>query len=196
MAALKAIQYPLIRFEIRSVEDRNASIEAGRLKYKDVDFICVKHIGDRDEKDHEAIPWITSLEEASRRNDERAKPEWVDFVKKSYEKYKTGQEVRPDGFPVKEWPILRPAQVANLHAMGTYTVEQIVSWNESAIAMYGMGARDLQDKAKLWQQSGDQKAEQIAAQKVQINTLTEKLTALTTLVEELKAAESKKKPKD
>jgi hypothetical protein len=97
---------------------------------------------------------------------------------KSYENFKKGFADQPDGFPVREWALLTPSQVANMHTMQTYTIEQVAGWNEQAMAMYGMGARELREKAKLWLASGDQKAEQLSAQAIEIATLKEQLAAL------------------
>lgn len=184
---LNEAKAPAIRFLKVAREDRNKTIEMGRMVTYDVDMVYVKQIGEKDEVECIAKDWIAKL---------RGKAigingippsipmEWVDRAERLYENWQKGYETPEEGYPVRNWPILTPAQVTNLHAMSTFTVEQIASWNESAIGMYGVGGRDLRDKAKLWLDSGDAKAEQIQALQVENDSLK---TQLAGLIDEFKA---------
>jgi hypothetical protein len=184
---LNQAKAPAIRFGKVAKEDRNRSIEMGRLVTTDIDMVYVKQIGEKDEVERVARDWIDQLK-AKAIGVNGMPPsipmEWADKAELLYSNWQKGYETPEDGYPVRNWPILTPAQVTNLHAMNTFTVEQISQWNESAIGMYGVGGRDLRDKAKLWLESGDAKAEQIHALQVENDDLK---TKLSTLIDEFKA---------
>lgn len=186
--SIKKEQFPLIRFEKVATEDRNASIQAGRRITKDVDMVFVKQIGEKDEVMRDANEWIKQLYEKAS-GDNGMKPsipmEWHEFAKKSYDSWQKGYEAPRDGTPVREWPILTPAQVQNLHTMHTFTVEEIAKWTENAVVMYGMGGRELRDKARLWLESGDAKAEQIQALQIESKSKDEQIRKQGELIEQL-----------
>jgi hypothetical protein len=172
---------PAVRFGKVAKEDRNETIKLGRLVTKDIDMVYVKQIGEKDETERVATEWIAQMRlKATGANGmpPSIPMEWVDRLDTLYSNWQKGYETPEEGYPVRNWPILTPAQVTNLHAMSTFTVEQIKAWNESAIGMYGVGGRDLRDKAKLWLESGDAKAEQIQALQVENDTLKTKLSSL------------------
>lgn len=195
--AIKKEQFPLIKFDKVAVEDRNATIEQGRRITNDVDMVYIKQIGEKDETERDAKEWIEQLRLKSSGADGRGAtipPEWYEFANKSYENWKKGYEAPRTGTPVREWPILTPAQIQNLHSMNTYTIEEISNWSENAMVMYGMGGRDLHAKARLWLESGDAKAEQIAAMKVENTALKEQLATLAAQVKELQDRANEDKP--
>lgn len=196
--ALKKEQFPLIKFDKVAVEDRNASIEVGRRVTKDVDMVYVKQIGEKDETERDAKEWINQLY-AKASGDNGMKPsipmEWYEFAKKSYENWQKGYEAPLNGTPVREWPILTPSQVANLHSMKTFTIEEVAAWTENAIVMYGMGGRELREKAKIWLESGDAKAEQISALQAENKGLKDTLERLMTEVNSLKEQFAEDRPK-
>jgi hypothetical protein len=194
---MKQEQFPLIKFDKVAVEDRNATIEAGRRITKDVDMVFIKQIGEKDETMRNAQEWINQLYDkamGSNGNRPSIPMEWYEFAKKSYDNWQKGYEAPRTGTPVREWPILTPAQIQNLHSMNTFTVEEISTWTENAVVMYGMGGRELRDKARLWLESGDAKAEQIQALQVENKSLKQKMEELADQVRALQegAKEEKK----
>lgn len=197
MSALKENRFPLLKFDVIAKEDREKTIERGMLQHKEVNVVYIKQIGEKDESVRDADEWIAQLKEQASRNDERAPREWYEFALKMYERHKAGHEVLHEGFQVREWAILSPSQVKNLHGMDTFTVEQIAGWNDNAIGMYGIGGRELRDKAKEWLKSGDEKAEQIIALRVENKKLSENLENLMSQLNDLKARfdEDEKKPR-
>lgn len=195
--AIKKEQFPLIKFDKVAVEDRDKTLDAGRRITKDVDMVFIKQIGEKDETMRNAEEWVKQLyEKANGANGNRPSipMEWYEFAKKAYENWQKGYDAPREGTPVREWPILTPAQVQNLHSMNTYTVEEIAKWTENAVVMYGMGGRELRDKARLWLESGDAKAEQIQALQVENKSLKQKLEELADQVRALQdgAKEEKK----
>jgi hypothetical protein len=194
--AIKKEQFPLIKFDKVAVEDRDATIKAGRRITKDVDMVFIKQIGEKDETMRNAEEWVKQLyEKAMGGNGNRPSipMEWYEFANKSYENWKKGYEAPREGTPVREWPILTPAQIQNLHSMNTYTVEEIAKWTENAVVMYGMGGRELRDKARLWLESGDAKAEQISALQVENKALKNQLSELAEQVQALQEASKEDK---
>lgn len=198
MITMKNEQFPMIKFAVEAREDREKTIEVGRLQHKDVDVVYIRQIGEKDEIVRDAEPWLAQLEaqtRASYGDSPRTSQAWYEFAKNAFEKHKKGHSIVHEGFMVSEWPILKPGQVKNLHAMDTYTVEQIANWTESAIAMYGMGARELREKAKLWLDSADSKAEKIQALSIENKELKESLNKLLDEVKQLRDEVREDKPK-
>lgn len=194
--SIKKEQFPLIKFDKVAVEDRDATIKAGRRITKDVDMVFIKQIGEKDETMRNAEEWVKQLyEKAMGGNGNRPSipMEWYEFANKSYENWKKGYEAPRTGTPVREWPILTPAQIQNLHSMNTYTVEEIAAWTENAVVMYGMGGRELRDKARLWLESGDAKAEQISALQVENKALKNQVEELAGQIKELMAEAAERK---
>ena len=170
-----------VRFEKVAVEDRNATIEQGRYITKDVDYVFVKQIGEKDETPKVAEEWIKQLRDrayGTNGNPPSIPMEQFERGQKLYDNFKKGFENQPDGYPVREWAIATPAQISNMHSMETFTVEQVAGWTENAMARFGMGGRELKAKAEKWLASGDSKAEKISALEVENNTLKERLAKL------------------
>jgi len=76
--------------------------------------------------------------------------EWVDGFRKKYEMWKEGNEAPLNGTSVKEWPALSPAQVQNFIALGLLTIEDVAAMTEEAMGRYGMGGREIREKAREW----------------------------------------------
>lgn len=188
---------PAVRFGKVAREDRNKTIELGRLCTVDVDMVYVKQIGEKDETERPARDWLDQLR-AKAMGSNGMPPmipmEWYERAEKLYENWLKGYETPEEGYPVRAWPILTPAQVTNLHAMSTFTVEQIAQWGEQALGMYGIGARELRDKARLWLESGDAKAEQIQALQVENDDLKKRLLSLIDDVAAMKKEMQEDKP--
>lgn len=162
---------PHVRFEERSEEDRNASIEAGRLVLRSVHFVLVSQPGSKDCVEKDAEQWLSEIQ---RKAVAGAYPqEWVDAFRTRYEAWKRGLEAPPLGFPVREWAAISRAQADNLCSVGVLTVEDLAAANEPTLARIGMGARALKDKAQAWLDSAKENgnAEELAALRVKIEQL-------------------------
>lgn len=123
------------RFETRAVEDRNASIQAGRLVTKDVDFAIITPPGGN--LIHECV--VADMPK-----------ELKQLYGRAYEAWKSGQEEPETGTSVKLWPALSPAQVKNLLAINVRTVEDLAAASEDVLQRIGMGARALQQRARAF----------------------------------------------
>jgi hypothetical protein len=71
---------------------------------------------------------------------------WPDW----YKAFKEGLEPPQDGYPLKEWPLLSPAQVANFAALNIQTVEALAALPDGALQHLGMGGFQIRDKAQKW----------------------------------------------
>lgn len=136
---------PFIRFEERSVEDRDATIASGGLKMKAVDWVIVNQPGSKDTVEKEAKQWLDAA-----KHNPNFPPEWVDRFHTHYKMWKEGQEITPDGTHVRMWAAISKAEAEQLIASGLRTVEDLAIANEQALQAYGMGARGLQLKARAW----------------------------------------------
>lgn len=186
-----------IRFAKEAFEDRNKTIAQGRYIVRDVDIVYIKQIGEKDETPKVADEWINQLREqayGSNGNPPSVPMDQFDRAVKLLENFRKGFENQPNGFPVREWAVLTPSQVANMNSMETFTVEQVAGWNENAMARFGNGGRELKAKAVLWLASGDQKAEQITALEVENKALKAQLEKLAADVAAIRSEANEDRP--
>lgn len=176
---------PYVVFEQRAIEDRNASIAAGGLVMRDVDFVIVRQQGSRDTVEKNALEWLADIDRLAVTGNYPG--EWARHFRDKFNAYKAGQAEPELGLSVRHWPSLSKAQAENLIAVGARTVEDVAAMNEQALQRYGMGARELKQKAQAYLESRDanKSAEQITALRAQladrderIATLEQRLTAL------------------
>jgi hypothetical protein len=137
-----------VRFERRPIEDREGSLRNGHYTSKDVDYAVITPPGSKDQIPREVKAWFAYLDQQVM--EERIPVEWVDRYKAAYEKWKKGEEIPLDGVAIKGWGLLSPAQQVNLIAIGIQTVEQLADLNEEMKNRIGLGAVEMQRKAKNW----------------------------------------------
>ena len=176
---------PHVIFERRAEEDRQASIEAGRYISRDVDYAIVTPSGSKDRVERVVSDWFTML--AGEVRAERWPQAWLDQLKSGYEAWVRGQTPPEGGTPLSTWPALSPAQVKNWAQIGLRTIEELAEANEEALTAYGMGARDMKSRAKLFlENAGDSAAlvaklraseELIASMQVRMESLEAQLKA-------------------
>lgn len=139
---------PYVVFEHRPIEDREASIAAGRLVQKDVPFALITPAGSRDRIEKRAEQW---LEDKARDVAAGRMPEeWLRGFHAKFEAWQKGQAEPLDGTPLSSWTLLTPAQAQNLKSLGMNTVEHVAAANAEALAKMGMGALELKQKAAEW----------------------------------------------
>jgi len=135
----------------------------GRQVFVDKTFIRIRVVGQRDVMERQADD-----------NDRARFPaEWA-----AWENKQTAPRV---GTPVTEWPALSPSQVRNLEALNIFTVEDMASTSDMALQKLGMGARELQEKAKRFL-AGNSRANELDAQvQTQQKTIDAQAAALAQL---------------
>lgn len=134
-----------VRFEVRGVEDRAATIANGHYTERDVEFVLITPPYSKDCIDKEVSAWLLELDEHLRNN--RLPQGWVDGYKAKYKAWKAGLEIPEDGVPIKGWSMVSPAVQNNLLAIGVRTVEALAKINDEGMKRYGMGALDLKNRA-------------------------------------------------
>lgn len=139
---------PFVTFEVRAEEDRQASIESGQYKAKDVDYALITPAGSKDRVERVVSEWFEYLREQVAQG--RFPAEWLEGFKHKYKLWKEGQELPVDGTPVKTWSAISPAQCKLLLDLNVRTVEDLAVANEELLGRIGMGARALQATARDW----------------------------------------------
>lgn len=142
---------PYVRFERRVIEDKQASLREGRYVGKDVDFVVVTPTYSKDEFPAKYESWIENAQKNAR--DGRMNPKWVELWKEAYKMWKNGQEIPLHGTPIRGWGLISPAQQETLIQMNCKTVEDLAQVNDDGRRRIGMGAMDLQNKAKNYLQA-------------------------------------------
>lgn len=170
---------PYVRFEVRAVEDREASIEAGHFVGKDVTFAIVTPTGSKDQVEREAAEWLKNIEAGVQQ--ERIPGFWLTAYTKALEDFNNAQETPEFGTAVKDWPGASPSQVKLLIDINVRTVEELAAANEETINRIGMGGRALKQKAQAWLDSSSGQGK-----------LSEELAQLRVANEELKTRDAER----
>ncbi len=111
---------------------------------------------------------------------------------REYEQFRQGIDQTVDGIPLSEWPVLRPANVMDLKALGFQTVEEVSAASDQ-VCQRSMGLLKLREKAKAYLDDASAMAltEQLSAegeaQRSEIASLTRQVQELQTLVTKLHA---------
>lgn len=184
---------PYVEFEERSEEDRSATIAAGRLVFREVDYAIVRQVGSKDSVEKVASEWLRDLEQLAARG---AFPqEWSTAFRQKYEAWKQGRAAPVNGFPLREWPRISRAKAENYATLGLFTVEDIAAMNEPTMQKVGMGARADKDAAQafLETRSGEVNAEALAALRAESADKDERIAALESQLAEIQTELSARK---
>jgi len=131
------------RFFVEAVEQTFKSEQAGRPVFEDVEFVEIVLLGDNKTR---------AVEKVNQGHVDR----WPQY----YAKFKKGQQdVYDGGTPLKEWPPMRPSQIAELNALNVYTVDQLARVPDNNLDRLGPGARALRDKAAAWLKASEDTGE-------------------------------------
>lgn len=183
---------PFVRFETRSIEDREATVAKGMYVGNDVDYALITPHGSKDVIEREVKDWLEQLRHQVAQ--ERCNPEWAMAFQRMYEAFKEGKELPVSGTPVLNWPGLSPSQVKQLLSLNFRAVEDVAAMNEEAIARLGMGARALRDRARLFLETAQnvgsvaEKAAAIEVENAQLKASNDSLKAQVDLLSRQVAA--------
>lgn len=145
---------PYVRFETRSIEDRNATLEAGHYVGKDVVYALITPAGSKDCIEKVADDWIVGLKEAVQQD--RFPESWLREYKAALAAYIEGREAPLNGTAVEDLPNISPSHARICIDIGVRTVEQLAESNEETLQRIGMGGRALKQRAQAWLDSADQ----------------------------------------
>ena len=166
---------PYVVFETKAVEDRQASIEAGFYKTRDIDFAVVTPQGSKDRIERNAQEWFEQLAQQSQEG--RFPAQWLTAFRETYKAWKEGREIPLDGTSVTMWPVASPSQVKQLLDAKLRTVEDLAVANEESLSRLGMGGRALKEKAANWLSaagSSGKMAEEMSALRVEVAGLKDR----------------------
>lgn len=166
---------PYVEFKRIAIEDKKRSLEMGYRVTKDVEMVYVMQPGSKDQVERLASDWLASIKLKALNGSPDAFPqEWIDGFHRKYQAWKDGNEMPLNGTSVKEWPVLSPSQAENFISLRVLTIEDVAGMTEECMARYGMGGRELRDRAREWI-----KGKEISAQIAQENIeLKQKMAAL------------------
>ena len=185
--ALMPQRPPYVEFEQRSEEDRQATVKAGHLVARDIDYAIIRAIGAKDAVEKPALDWLEHIEKQVVRGAYRR--EWAQFFRQQYEDWKKGFAPTPNGLHVRNWPGVSRAEVDMLVAAKIYTVEDLAEANEEALTRVGMGARGLKQRARAWLDTAAKNgsAEELASLRERTKNQDERIETLLRQVETLSA---------
>lgn len=139
---------PFVMFETRAIEDRAASLEAGKYMSRDVDYVLITPAGSKDQVERVVVEWFAQKDQDVREG--RFNGDWLRYYKQLYADWKEGKETPLSGTALKNWPVVSPAQLQNLLSLKVLTVEALADCNEEVLRRLGMGGRALKQQAVDW----------------------------------------------
>lgn len=191
MISLAQARPPFVEFKRVPKHDPIRSEELGRRVTKDVNMAFIMQPGSKDQVERVAEDWLASIKRKALDAAPDAFPhEWVAGFHSMYESWKAGHEQPLNGTSVKEWPVLSPAQAENFISIGILCIEDVAAMTEEALSRFGMGCRELREKAREWIQ-GKNVAGSMAEEN---NALKKTIAELTARLEQLEANSAEQKP--
>lgn len=172
---------PIATFKREAVEDRAASIAAGRYIAKDVDFVTVTRPGARDNFVTVATEYAESLHQRARQG--LIPADWPEKFDSAYARWLKGEDLPESGTPIKGWGLLSPATQEMLLHAGIRTVEDLAGLPDGDLSRLGMGMHHYREKAKAFLETASSTGaivEEIANLKTQLAdavAMIEKLSA-------------------
>ncbi|NIT58371.1 MAG: hypothetical protein GWN00_19735 [Aliifodinibius sp.] len=140
-----------VQFQQRAVEDKQASIKAGRSVSKNIEFVLVTPPYSKDCFEFKVDQWFKNQETNVRNN--RIPQAWLDYWRKCYQHWKDGLDAPVNGIDVRNWPVASPAQIKNMLSAGIRTVEDMAAANDEGLKRFGMGGVELKQKAQAYLQA-------------------------------------------
>lgn len=184
---------PYIQFREDFVEDREKTLSTGTYASRPVNIVVIRQAGSKDSVEKSAEEWLASLPQNRAMN-----PDWIPAYRRAFETWKQDRSLDTvvQGTHVKLWPAVNKAQAEVLLAAQCRSVEDLASANEETIARIGIGARELQQRAKAWLETAHDTgrvAEQIVALRTLKEEQAERIKALELQVAALAAGQAPNK---
>ena len=176
-----------VQFEVRSDEDRDATLKAGHFVGRDVNYVIVTPPGGSLTVEAVAEEWLRSKQH----------DQFYVHYTNVYEAWKKGLELPVDGTPIRTWPAATPSEIKICIDANIRTVEDLAAASENTLRRLGMGARAIKTKAEAWLDAA--KGTGVAAGKIETlerdnKDLVAQVADLTKSVKELLAEKSDAAP--
>lgn len=121
----------IIQFSVEAKPDKAATTTAGRPVMKDVEYIRIMTPGSSNNVVHRPV-----------------EPKDLDAYGPQYERWQKSKENPVVGQPLREWPPLRPSEVATLVHNNVRTVEELAEVSDSNLQRIGPGFMELRQRAR------------------------------------------------
>ena len=143
----KSIQ-PLVRFDRTAEDDVALSRATGHYMPRDEDYVFITPPYSRDEVPKLAKTWLAENDLKVLQGKMSAST--AKNYRDQYEAWKNGQELPPEGTPIKGWAVISPAKQAMLIDRKMMTVELLANANDEGLRTIGMGGMELRKMAQTW----------------------------------------------
>jgi hypothetical protein len=120
-------------FYVEAVENRSKSELEGRPVFDEVEYVRIMIAGDQKT---EVVKKVTDAV----RNQYRGE----------YQYWKQTQQQAVTGTPIEQWPAASVSFVKTAKVLNVNTVEQLADLGDAALQRLGMGARDMQARARAF----------------------------------------------
>ncbi|MDB4351930.1 hypothetical protein OAA60_00690 [Porticoccaceae bacterium] len=110
-------------------------------------------------------PWFDKL--AERRHHGQITDKYYEHCLAAYDAWVEKRAMPLDGTPVKSWNMLTSAQQTNLIELGLTTIERVATMTDDAMAAFGMGGRDVHNKAVAYLKTTDNNVASFEVKKLQ-----------------------------
>ncbi|MGH7489414.1 MAG: hypothetical protein ACREMY_28010 [bacterium] len=160
----------------QAVQNEARTKKEGRPIFDDMEMVTTIIPGDRLTKPSFVV-------------EDRHKQRWPH----EYEAFKRGEQVAQSGTPLEHWPPLTTARVAELKAIGIFSVETLSEVSDGNLTVLGSGGRALREQAKAYLKAAKDGA-LVSEQTTKIDELEAKIERLEKLIADnaIKPREKKK----
>ena len=156
-----------VEFSLQPVENRDKSIKAGHPVY--------------DEKE-----WCKVVVPGGMINEGEVTPTLRERYRERYDAWKAESAEPISGMSITLWPGATPGQALTLKGLQIHTVESLADASDTILDRYGMGGRELRDKARIYVKGATEVgtlAEALAATKVENEALKDENGRLKSMIE-------------
>lgn len=165
-----------IEFFSQTVEDAAATAQLGLPKFKDVEFVRIKYVGDK----HSEL--VAPANDFTFCPERREQITWKEQFPRHYAAFVENRATLVDGTPLDELPGITGSKVAELKAQRVFSIEGLAGLDGTLLQRLGPGAREWKGKAEAWLMKAREGAldTKLAAQNAQMQ---EQLAALKAQIE-------------
>lgn len=119
----------LVSFYYKAVKNEQKTAQEGRAVFDSLEYIKIQIPGSKDYNERKVTE-----------NDKRR------FARR-YQEWKEKKEVKVEGIPLEQWPMISASQIEEFKAYNIFSVEQLAGVADGHLQNLGMGARTLRDRA-------------------------------------------------